>query len=131
MHILILLFLLSTSAFAQCDSVFNKQEEELYCLWGVQMPELIGGIDSLQSKLVYPKAALKNKIEGRVYVLIFIDTLGNVNCPEIVSGKGLGNGCDEEAIRIVSSLRFRPGIFHDKRINVQMVVPVVFNLPIK
>ena len=92
-----------------------------------KMPEIIGGYDSLLLNLQYPEEAVKNKIEGKVYVSILVDTSGNPLCPKII-GKRLGYGCDKEAVRLVMNARFTPAMSHDKKRIMQMVVPISFKL---
>jgi len=64
------------------------------------------GIEAFVKKeLRYPKEALEAKVEGTVSVRYSVDYKGNVTEAEIISS--LGHGCDEEAIRIVKSMKFR------------------------
>lgn len=53
----------------------------------------------LEENLRYPKTALDNKIEGRVTVEFFVETDGGLTSFRIV--RGIGNGCDEELIRLI------------------------------
>ena len=68
-----------------------------------------GGKAALESfvkkELRYPKEALAAKVEGTVSVRYIVDYKGNVIDAHIISG--LGYGCDEEALRIVRSLKFK------------------------
>lgn len=59
----------------------------------------------VKKELRYPPDALKGKIEGTVSVRYTVDYKGNVIEAGIISG--LGHGCDEEALRIVRSLKFK------------------------
>jgi protein TonB len=59
----------------------------------------------VKKELRYPKEALAAKVEGTVSVRYIVDYKGNVIDAHIISG--LGHGCDEEALRIVRSLRFK------------------------
>ncbi len=74
----------------------------------INKPEYPGGHEALRrdihKRLVYPPQALKNQIEGTVVVNYAVDQNGKVLKPEIEHG--IGYGCDEEAIRIISSLKF-------------------------
>jgi protein TonB len=90
------------------------------------MPELIGGLDSLQSRLIYPKLAIENKIEGKVYLLVIIDSTGNQNCANVI--KGLGYGCDEEALYLINTSKFSPGLLRNKSITTILAIPVIFSL---
>jgi TonB family protein len=95
--------------------------------WGWQFPDLIGGIEGLQKRLKYPEEAIKNNIEGKVYVNIIIDSLGKPLCPKIVR-KHLGYGCEEEAIRLVMESNFTPALMKNRRRTLQIIVPIVFSL---
>ena len=91
------------------------------------MPEIIGGLDLLQNEIQYPTEALINQIEGKVYILAFIDTLGNpLNAKPI---KGIGYGCDEEARRLIMQSKFTPAMTRGKKVNSQVSIPIVFKLP--
>ena len=58
----------------------------------------------IADNLKYPAAAIKNKTEGTVHLKYSINHLGKVIDSKVV--KGIGDGCDEEARRIVSLLEF-------------------------
>ncbi len=88
-----------------------------------QMPQLIGGIGGLQAKV----RSRKCNIEGRVIVQFLVDENGNVS--EATVSRGLGDGCDQEAIRVVSQhAEFIPGRQHGRPVKVKMTVPIVFKL---
>ena len=92
-----------------------------------QMPELIGGISALASNMKYPEIARKDQIEGRVIVRFIVDKEGNVRDASIT--KGIGGGCDEEAIRVITEhATFKPGIHQGEAVPVEMQMPVVFKL---
>lgn len=59
----------------------------------------------VKKELRYPKEALEKKIEGTVSIRYTVDYKGNVIGANVISG--LGHGCDEEALRIVRSLKFK------------------------
>jgi len=90
------------------------------------MPEIIGGISSIQEKIVYPEIAKRAGIEGKVYILAFIDENGNVASARII--KGIGAGCDEAALNAVKKTRFVPGKQRGKPVKVQVTVPIAFRL---
>lgn len=88
------------------------------------MPEPFGGMEKLQQNVNYPDEARKEGIVGKVLVKAFINENGEVIRAEIV--KGLGYGCDEEALWVVKSTRFRPGKKNGKQIKVQLTIPISF-----
>ena len=59
----------------------------------------------VKKELRYPKIALEKKTEGTVTVRYTVDYKGNVIEASIISG--IGDGCDEEALRIVRGMKFR------------------------
>ena len=91
-----------------------------------QMPQLLGGLRALQQKINYPEIAGKAGIEGRVIVQFIVDKQGRVTAPRVI--RGLGGGCDEEALRVVREARFRPGFQRGRPVNVKMTLPITFRL---
>jgi protein TonB len=91
-----------------------------------QMPELIGGLSELQKKITYPEIAKKAGVEGRVIVQFVVNEQGNVTDPVVV--RGIGAGCDEEAIRAVQTAKFTPGKQRGKPVRVKMSLPITFRL---
>ncbi len=92
-----------------------------------QMPQLIGGMASVQEAIEYPKKARDARLEGTVYVKFIVDENGQVQNPEIV--KGLGFGLDQEVLRVVSDLEFHPGRQGRNPVPVLFYLPVTFDLP--
>lgn len=89
------------------------------------MRSLIGGLDSLCKRIQYPSEALANKMEGKVYVLALIDTTGVSECSKII--KGIGYGCDEEALRLVDNAKLIPASHRGKPLKVAVAIPVLSN----
>ncbi len=90
------------------------------------MPELVGGQVGIQSKVEYPAAAKRAGIEGRVTVQFVVDKNGDVKNPKVI--RGIGGGCDEEALRVVSQAKFTPGKQRGRNVEVQMSLPILFRL---
>ena len=92
-----------------------------------QMPELIGGIGGLQSKARYPEIARRANVEGRVIVQFIVDENGEVSEPTIL--RGIGGGCDQEAIRVITEhAKFIPGRQRGRPVSVKMSLPIIFKL---
>lgn len=91
-----------------------------------EMPSVIGGVSSIQEKIIYPPIALRAGIEGKVYVLAFVDENGDVTKTKVV--KGIGGGCDEAAEKAVQQSKFTPGKQRGRAVKVQVMVPVIFKL---
>ncbi len=71
-------------------------------------PKLDGGKTALKNfikeNLKYPKEALENNIQGDVIIIYKVNYNGEIINPKIT--KGIGYGCDEEALRLVSMLQY-------------------------
>lgn len=91
-----------------------------------RMPDLIGGLEGLQGRIVYPEIARLAGIEGRVMVQFVIDEQGRVHDPVVV--RGIGGGCDEAAIEAVRSARFTPGMQRGRPVKVRYTLPITFRL---
>ncbi|GAB4298322.1 MAG: energy transducer TonB [Ignavibacteriaceae bacterium] len=102
------------------------EEEPTYFVAVEEMPEPIGGIAAIQSKIVYPEIAKRAGVEGKVHVLAFVDETGTVTDAKIL--KGIGAGCDEAALDAVKKTKFKPGKQRGKPVKVQVSIPVVFKL---
>lgn len=110
----------------EATSMRNASSDEQVFVVVEQMPELIGGLESLQREIQYPAIAAKAGIEGRVIVQFIVDEEGRPTKPMVV--RGIGAGCDEEAVRAAMTTRFEPGRQRGKAVKVQMSLPVTFKL---
>jgi TonB family protein len=74
----------------------------------IHQPEYAGGPKALTKfiyeNLRYPQTALDAGVEGMVLVDYDIDYQGNVTATRVL--QGIGQGCDEEACRVVRLLKF-------------------------
>lgn len=91
------------------------------------MPLFPGGDEArnrfLADSINYPEKAIQKRIQGTVYVSFIIDGEGSVTDVKIL--RGIGGGCDEEALRVVRMMpKWIPGKQDGK------VVRVLFNMPI-
>ena len=97
-----------------------------------QMPEFIGGQIALENfiivNLVYPTLAKTSGIMGTVYIEFTVKADGSVTDVKVM--RGIGSGCDQEAVRVVklSTKRWTPGKQGGKNIDVKMTLPINFQL---
>ena len=91
-----------------------------------QMPQLIGGLESIQEIIAYPQEARDQGIEGRVFVQLIVDTQGRTTDGVIV--RGIGGGINEEALRAVHLAEFHPGSQNGELKCVRMSLPITFRL---
>ena len=100
--------------------IFGKVEKQ---------PEYPGGYEKmmifLRKKMTYPKAAVRERIEGTVYVAFVIDEEGRVN--DVRTLRGISRECDAEAERVVRLMpNWKPGKLHGKPVPVRFVLPIKF-----
>jgi protein TonB len=107
-------------------AITEIENEPVYFVAVEEMPAPIGGLKSIQQKIVYPEIALRARVEGKVFVKAFVDETGTVTSAEIV--KGIGAGCDEAAIDAVLQTKFSPGKQRGRPIKVQVTIPIIFKL---
>jgi protein TonB len=93
-----------------------------------QMPDFPGGevelIKYLQEHIKYPPMARESGISGTVFVKFIVDKNGKIS--DVTLLRGIGGGCDEEAIRVVKGMPdWKAGRQNG------MPVPVFFTLPVK
>lgn len=91
-----------------------------------QMPEMIGGMSSLNKYIEYPQTAQQANVEGKVFVLVFINETGIVDDVKVV--KGIGMGCDEAAIKAVKKIKFKPGVNNGENVKVKFAFAIDFKL---
>jgi protein TonB len=91
-----------------------------------KQPELIGGMKSIMSRISYPEKARKRNTQGRVVVTFIVKRDGKLTDFKVI--KGIGNGCDEEAIRAVRKAKFKPGEINGEPVNVRFAIPIEFSL---
>ena len=103
----------------------EEVEQEIFVIVE-DMPEIIGGIQALMNEIKYPALARQAGIEGRVIVQMVVDETGHPK--DIVVLRGIGGGCDEEAIRAVSTMKFKPGKQRGRPVPVRYSVSVQFRL---
>ncbi|TVR41956.1 MAG: energy transducer TonB [Bacteroidia bacterium] len=94
-------------------------------------PEFPGGEEArqrfLEQNLRYPQMAREAGIQGTVFVTFVVETDGSVTDVRVL--RGIGGGCDEEAVRVVSMMpRWQPGRQRGQPVRVQFNMPIRFRL---
>jgi len=103
----------------------NQQEEDFFVMVE-KMPAIIGGLKGIQERIKYPELAMRAHIEGRVFVQFIVNENGDVEDP--VALRGIGGGCDEEALRVIRETKFSPGMQRGRPVRVRYAVPIIFML---
>lgn len=104
----------------------EEEPEEDFFVAVEQMPVIKGGLQSIQERIKYPEMARKANIQGRVYVQFIVNEEGEVENPVIL--RGIGGGCDEEALRVIKEAKFIPGHQRGRPVRVKYSVPIIFML---
>ena len=94
-------------------------------------PEFIGGMaklyEYLGKNIQYPEMAKENGIQGKVFVQFVVDKDGSLT--DVQAIKGIGAGCDEEAVRVISKAKkWKPGKQRGRAVKVRMILPITFKL---
>ncbi|WP_345237691.1 TonB family protein [Hymenobacter saemangeumensis] len=115
------------------DKVVEEVVENKVYTYVEQMPQLPGGggnaaiVAAIQKATRYPPLALRNQVEGRIFVSFTVNAQGDVSDVKVV--KGLGSGLDEETIRAVKTLpKFIPGKQNGRSVSVSFTVPITFKI---
>lgn len=97
----------------------------------IEMPQYRGGNTAMRKfineNLRYPEEALKNQISGTVFLSYVVASDGTVEDVQVM--KGLGYGCDEEAVRVISLLEYEPAHNRGLRVRSNMRTRINFRLP--
>lgn len=107
------------------------EEEEKPLTFVEQQPEFPGGLEAMQKflgeNIKYPSIASEMGISGKVTVQFVVDKHGKIGNIKVL--RGIGGGCDEEAVRVVKAMpAWRPGRQNGKEVSVFFVLPVSFQL---
>ena len=92
-----------------------------------QKPELESGLEGLEKTIHYPETARAAGLEGTVHVSFVVNAGGGVELASVA--KGIGGGCDEEALRAVQVARFTPGRHRGRVVRVKTCIAIRYQLP--
>jgi len=95
------------------------------------VPEFPGGLNAfgqfLGRYIRYPADARENNIQGRIIISFIVEKDGGITNIKIV--RGIGYGCDEEAIRVMKlSPPWKPGMLNGNAVRVAFSVPISFSI---
>ena len=106
----------------KADQIFDVVETQ---------PNPPGGMSGwnayLSKNLKYPTQARRMGIEGTVIVVFVVNTDGSIQDVEVL--RGIGGGCDEEAVKVVSEApKWEPGKQRGRPVRTRMRLPIRFKL---
>ncbi len=134
------MILLSNNSKSEVEDIYPKNPNDLLNIdedtnlvftFVEDSPNFPGGdtarINFIANNLVYPEFARKNKIEGVVHVKFIVEKDGSLTNIKVI--RGIGYGCDEEALRIVRMMpKWNPGKQRTEPQRVYFSLPIKFSL---
>jgi protein TonB len=128
--VLLLCFTIS-AALGQEDSSLSRNDSKIITTAVTMLPSFPGGAQAffrfISHNLKYPGKARDNNTQGSVTISFVVEKDGTISDVKVETG--LGDGCDEEALRIIKlSPRWIPGKQNGRAVRVTYSVPVKFTL---
>lgn len=116
--------------FVEIEEEEVVEEEQIFQIVE-DMPSFPGGeaklFEYLGKNMKYPSMARDAGIQGVVFVQFVVGKDGSIR--DVTVLRGIGGGCDEEAIRVVEKMpNWKPGKQRGKAVTVQYRLPVRFVL---
>ena len=113
--------------------VDKEEEEDVNQVFTIveEMASPIGGNTAfykyISETLKYPQQAKRMSIEGRVFCEFIVNRDGSIQDVKVL--RGLGAGCDEEAIRVIeASPRWKPAKQRGKAVRSVFHMAIIFKL---
>mgnify|MGYP000853792808 CR=1 FL=1 len=108
----------------------NETQEKVYTVVEKQ-PQFPGGNKAmykfLGDNIIYPSAATRASVSGRVFLSFTVTEKGLIQDIQVL--KGIGFGCDAEAVRVVKSFpKWNPGMQDGKAVSVKYNLPIHFQI---
>ena len=130
-YLILLLILINCLIISSQDEIPPMDNDLLICPYSATKPIYKRGKEQLnidiKNNLTYPKSALKDSIQGKVYVSYTIDTLGKINNPFII--KGIREDLNKESLRVIKLLGdWSPAIENGKKVPVRYILPLNFKI---
>ncbi len=108
-----------------------EPDNTIHTGWLEVMPAFPGGeaamMQFISSHIHYPKLAKESNVQGTVYITFVVNKNGEI--ADVETKRGIGSGCEEEAMRVVKSMpHWSPGLMNGNTVRVQYILPVKFSL---
>lgn len=113
------------------DEPMEEEKAEEVFLWVEEQASFPGGPNAwgkfLNKNFKYPRKAARMGIEGKVNLSFIVDKNGVISDIQVI--RGIGGGCDEEAIRVLSqSPKWSPGRQRGNAVKSRMAIQIQFKL---
>jgi periplasmic protein TonB len=126
-----LLAFFSTAKAQKSDTLKELRADTLIFTAVEKDPTFKGGIDKfyqyLSQNLHYPASAIKNHIQGKVFITFVVERDGSLTDVKVV--RGVSEDIDAEALRVIkNSPKWNPGTQNRRAVRVQYTMPLNFTL---
>jgi periplasmic protein TonB len=113
------------------DPIAGETKEDEPIIFAEDQPKFGKGMEDfykyVSKNIEYPKQARRVGVEGKVFVQFVVDKDGSLSEVKVI--KGIGAGCDEEAIRVLKeSPKWTPGKQRGRAVRVRMSLPIFFKI---
>ncbi len=108
------------------QNAYGQAPQDPYLAFAEQMPAPDGGLKAVYNNIKYPAIAKQAGIQGKVFVLAYINETGGVDDVKVL--KGIGGGCDEAAIEGIKKTKFTPGKSKGQNVKVKLSLSIKFKL---
>ena len=82
----------------------------------------------IYENLKYPDTAKSANIKGKVFIKFVVEKDGSIGEVKVI--KGIGFGCDEEAIFLLKNMpKWKPALQNGRPVRVYMTMPIEFKFP--
>ncbi len=103
-----------------------SQEKDPYVPFAEEMPQPVGGISAIYKDIRYPQTARDAHLEGKVYLLAFINEKGHVDDVKVI--KGIGLGCEQAAIEAIKHGKFNPAKNNGVPVKAKLTLAIDFKI---
>jgi len=103
---------------------YSKTEKKPYPVFnekGMRLETFIA------KNIKYPETAYRQNLSGKVSLWYVVELQGRVSNIKVLAP--VGGGCTQEAIRLLQSIRWMPGIKNNAAVRTSMTIDIEFKLP--
>ena len=125
----------STGAVAKARTAHGRASITMPKVYGSPEtgPQFPGGQNALDKYITnnvnYPQQAIDDDRSGVVHVSFIIDEEGNVTKAKLLDAANVGDGLDQEALRVVKAMpSWKPGKVNGKKVRTRMELPISFQV---
>jgi protein TonB len=124
--LVLLIVVINFLSFSQPEIPTKAKDDTTYYIAVEVMPEPIGGINAIMENVTYPNKAKKSNIQGKVYILAYINEEGLVEKTKVI--QSVDPILDDAASDAVKKVKFTPAKQDGKPVKVEVAIPIVFKL---